>query len=310
MAILCLSTVLPNFNQWIKNLHAIDPTLDLRTKDNPGDLSEITSVLAWKANDEDFKQLPNLKFVQSTGMGIDHILECKSIPEGTIIARIVDHDMKEQMAEYALYGALKACRNMQYYNRDQVNKEWHMRSRILPKDLTIGVLGLGELGSYVANTLKAYGFNVIGWKNTPPKEKDASIYHGQDQLPEFLSQCNILVCLLPLTPETQHILNRDTFAMLPKGAYLINPARGGHVKEADLLEAIQSGHISGALLDVFDTEPLPKDHPFWDEAAIEITPHVAAMTNPITASEQVAENFRLVREGKLPNNLVDLNRGY
>lgn len=311
MAILCLSNVLPNFDQWIKNLHAIDPTFDLRTMDNPGNLSEITTVLAWKPDDAQFKKLPNLKFVQSTGMGIDHLVECPSIPKDAMIARIIDHDMREQMAEYALYGALKAYRNIQYYNQYQAENLWKMKRRPFKEDLTVGVLGLGELGAYVANALKDYGFNVIGWKNSASKpDSDISYYHGKDQLPEFLKQCNILVCLLPLTEDTRHILNKDTFALLPEGAYLINPARGGHVNEQDLLAAIQSKHLSGALLDVFQTEPLPTDHPFWNEPAIEITPHIAAMTNPITASQQVAENFKLIREGKLPNNLVDLNRGY
>lgn len=311
MAILCLSNVLPNFNQWIKNLHEIDPTFDLRTMDNPGDLSEITTVLAWKPDDAQFKKLPNLKFVQSTGMGIDHLVECPSIPKNAMIARIIDHDMREQMAEYALYGALKAYRNIQYYNQFQAENFWKMKRRIFKEDLTVGVLGLGELGAYVANALKDYGFNVIGWKNSASKpECNISYYHGKDQLPEFLKQCNILVCLLPLTEDTRHILNKDTFTLLPEGAYLINPARGGHVNEEDLLVAIQSKHLSGALLDVFETEPLPTDHPFWNEPTIEITPHIAAMTNPITASQQVAENFKLLREGKLPNNLVDLNRGY
>lgn len=311
MAILCLSNVLPNFNQWIKNLHAIDPTLDLRTIDNPGDLSEITTVLAWKPDDAMFPKLPNLKFVQSTGMGIDHLVECPSIPQDVMIARIIDHDMREQMAEYALYGALKAYRNIQHYNQFQAENLWKMKRRLFKEDLTVGVLGLGELGAYVANALKNYGFNVIGWKNSASQpNSDITYYHGADQLPQFLQQCNILVCLLPLTEATRHILNKDTFALLPEGAYLINPARGGHVNEDDLLTAIQSKQLSGALLDVFQTEPLPADHPFWHEPAIEITPHIAAMTNPITASQQVAENFKLIREGQLPNNLVNLNRGY
>ena len=311
MAILCLSKTLPNFDHWIKNLHAIDPTFDIRTLDNPGDLSEITTVLAWKPDDEQFKKLPNLKFVQSTGMGIDHLVECPSIPRDAMIARIIDHDMREQMAEYSLYGALKAYRNIQYYNQFQAQNLWKMKRRPFKEDLTVGVLGLGELGAYVANELKNYGFNVIGWKNSASKPNcDIAYYHGKDQLPDFLKQCNILVCLLPLTEETRHILNQKTFAFLPKGAYLINPARGGHVNEEDLLASIQSEHLSGALLYVFETEPLPNDHPFWHESAIEITPHIAAMTNPISASQQVAENFKLVREGQLPNNLVDLNRGY
>ena len=311
MAILCLSAVLPNFNHWIKNLHDIDPSLDIRTLDNPGDLSEITCALAWKPSDDNFKDLPNLKFVQSTGMGIDHLLVCKNIPQDAMIARIVDHDMREQMAEYALYGALKAYRNIQYYNQYQAESIWKMKRRPFKKDITIGVLGLGELGSYVANTLQDNGFNVIGWKNSANKpESDIQFYHGKDQLPEFLQQCNILVCLLPLTDETRHILNKETFKLLPENAYIINPARGGHINEADLLEAIQSKYLSGALLDVFETEPLPSDHPFWKEPAIEITPHIAAMTNPLTASQQVAENFRLFNEGKMPNNVVDLKRGY
>lgn len=310
MAILCLSTVLPNFDQWIKNLHAIDPTFDIRTLDNPGDLSEITTVLAWKPNDEQFKNLPNLKFVQSTGMGIDHLVECESIPKDVMIARIIDHDMREQMAEYSLYGALKAYRNIQHYNQYQTEHLWKMKRRLFKEDLTVGVLGLGELGAYVAESLKDYGFNVIGWKNSATSNSPIPFYHGKDQLPEFLKQCNILVCLLPLTEDTRHILNKDTLALLPSGAYLINPARGGHINEQDLLEAIQSKHISGALLDVFETEPLGKDHPFWQEPTIEITPHIAAMTNPMTASQQVAENFQRLREGKLPNNLVDLDRGY
>jgi glyoxylate/hydroxypyruvate reductase A len=174
----------------------------------------------------------------------------------------------------------------------------------------IGILGLGEIGAPIAHLFAQLGFGVAGWSRTEKKIAGVESFCGEAGLPGLLARTDILVCLLPLTPETENILDKTAFAALPKGAYLINPARGLHVVEEDLLAAIEAGHLSGAALDVFHTEPLPKDHPFWAHPKIRITPHIAGITNPATAVAQVAENIRRVRAGREPLNLVDRTRGY
>jgi len=176
--------------------------------------------------------------------------------------------------------------------------------------LTVGILGLGHLGLDAARKLMTLGFKVAGWRRSDHSVKGIPTYCGPDQFNVFLSQSRILVNLRPLTSATENILNRDTFAQLPRGAYLINVARGRHLVEEDLLEAIETGQLSGACLDVFRTEPLPEKHFFWKHPAIAVTPHIASLTNPDAVIPQIMENYRRILSGQEALNQVDRRRGY
>ena len=174
----------------------------------------------------------------------------------------------------------------------------------------MGVLGLGEIGSACARKIAGLGFPVAGWSRTPKSMPDVVSYAGSDGLVPFLSKTDILVCVLPLTPATRGIINQATLAALPRGAFVVNIARGAHVVDQDLIAALDSGHIAGATLDVFADEPLPRKHPFWTHPKLTVTPHIASITNPDTAAEGVAENLRRLADGRPLLNLADRARGY
>ncbi|HET8854636.1 MAG TPA: NAD(P)-dependent oxidoreductase, partial [Salinimicrobium sp.] len=177
-------------------------------------------------------------------------------------------------------------------------------------EITVGLMGMGVLGTSVAGKLQGSGFNVQGWVRTSRDNRDSNIFVGSEELDEFLGKSQILICLLPLTPLTEGILNRKLFEKLPQNAYIINVARGGHLIEEDLLQMIGSGHLSGAALDVFRTEPLPPEHAFWKNPSISITPHIASVTNPFSVVSQILDNFELMKQGKELKNIVERKNGY
>ncbi|MFQ5468205.1 MAG: NAD(P)-dependent oxidoreductase, partial [Kiloniellaceae bacterium] len=189
-------------------------------------------------------------------------------------------------------------------------KTWREITQISTSRRRVGVMGLGVLGGACAAALLRFGFPVAGWGRTAKEQAGVTVFHGADGLIPFLNRSDILICLLPLTSETQGILNAETFAALPRGAALISIGRGGHTVEADLLAALDSGQIGGATLDVFRDEPLPPESPFWDHPRVVVTPHIASMTIAETAAEAVIENIRRVRAGQAPAPIVDLARGY
>ena len=176
--------------------------------------------------------------------------------------------------------------------------------------LGIAIMGYGEIGQFVARKLTDFGFRVCGWNRSRKHDGHIQVYSGRDELGEFLGKANVLVCLLPLTDETENILNAQNLSQLPPGAYLINAGRGDHLVESDLLTVLDSGQLSGALLDVFREEPLPDQHPFWFHEKITVTPHIASITNPASASVQVVENYRRVLNDEPLLHLVDLDSGY
>lgn len=296
--------------QWREMLKRALPDLDMRVWPKIGHAEDIRFALVWKAEPGILAALPNLEFIQSLGMGVDHIFADPELPDGVPVARLIDPDLVRQMSEYVLATALHHHRRLDEYDRLQQTGEW--RRLAMPDTATtrIGILGLGEIGAPLARLFTELGFAVAGWSRAEKTIPGVESFCAEAGLPDFLARTDILVCLLPLTPATRDILDKAAFAKLPKGAYVINLARGLHVVEEDLLAAIESGHLSGAALDVFRTEPLPKDHPFWAHPKIRVTPHIAGITNPASAVAQVAENIRRVREGKKPLNLVDRTRGY
>ena len=298
-------------DRWREEFAKVDPSLKIFGLDDKYDPASIEVVLAWKPPVGVFPQLTNLKLIHSLGMGVDHIFACSDRPTNIPIARIIDEDMSVQMAEYVLYGVLTAFRNFHLYAQEQQSSTWKTHPRHFHDEFKIGIMGYGELGQSVTQCLQKNGFpNIRIWANSKREIAGIECFNGKDQLPAFATDLDVLVCLLPLTDSTKLILNQSLFEKMKPGAYLINPARGDHLQEQDLLDAIESGSLSGALLDVFTKEPMPSDHPFWQTKGITITPHVAASTNPRTASNQVIENLQRTQQNLPAHNLIDLQKAY
>ena len=258
-----------------------------------------------------FKTLPNLKAIFSLGAGVDGFLSDKDFPKHIPLVRFVDHTLSREMTHYVVLHTLMFHRTQRQFERAQSQKQW---AQMFPprrtEDTRIGILGLGEIGTMAGEHLARLDFPVSGWSRTKKTVPGIKSFAGDGELEAFLGQSDILVCLLPLTPATHHILNKKTFAQLPQGAFVINAARGGHLAEDDLIAAIDSGHLAGATLDVFETEPLPATSPIWTHPKITVTPHVAAMTDPRVAARTIADAIAGHMKGAKLDNLVDFELGY
>lgn len=258
-----------------------------------------------------FNTLPKLKVIFSLGAGVDGFLSDKDFPKHIPLVRFVDHTLSREMMHYVVMHTLIFHRVQRQFDRAQAQKQW---AQMFPprrtEDTRIGILGLGEIGTMAGKYLRDLDFPVTGWSRTKKDVPGIKSFAGDGELAAFLGQSDILVCLLPLTPATRHILNKKTFAQLPQGAFVINAARGGHLVEDDLIAAIDSGHLAGATLDVFETEPLPATSPIWTHPKITVTPHVAAMTYPRVAAQAVADAIAGHMKGAALDNVVDFERGY
>lgn len=295
---------------WERELRARIPDLDWRVWPDVGDPATVDFVLAFKVDAGFFGQFPNLKGILATGAGVDGIFADPGVPRHLPIARIVDYYMTQQMVQWAAYGVLHFYRRFDEYRVSQAKAEWRELgepSRHPPK---VGVLGFGEIGGAIGRGLLALGFRVHGWTRTPRDLGPMPNYAGMEQLDAFLAESHFLVCMLPLTPDTRGLLNRERLSKLPEGAVVLNLARGGHVVTDDLTALLAEGRLLGAVLDVTDPEPLPPEHPLWRMPNVIITPHESGLTTPATAAGQVAKNIRRVLAGEPVNNPVDAARGY
>ena len=296
---------------WRRALTAGLGPIDFRTiGEGLGETDDIEVALAWKPDRGLLATLKNLKLIVSLGMGVDHLLADDRLREGVPIVRIMDEGLVGQMSEYAIFWALRHHRDIDKYAALQRQKKWNPLDFVDTIHRRIGVMGLGTIGQDTARKFAALGFPTAGWSRTAHSLPGIETFHGADGFAKFLARTDILVDVLPLTRETRGILDGKAFAALPKGAYLINMARGGHVVDADLLAALDSGHLSGATLDVFNTEPLPADHPYWSHPKVHVTPHIAGATNPRTASPGVIENIKRLRSGQPLIHTVDPRTGY
>ena len=274
------------------------------------DLGLINYTLAWKPPVGVLRNLTGLKFVQSLGAGVDGLLLDPSLPRHIPISRMVDRSLIQGMTEYILYNVIHYHRKMGDYAFQQNTKTWRALYQVDPRERRIGLMGLGQLGSDAAEKLLPLEFDVASWTRSPKKMAGVSNFHGPDGLIDFLARTEILICLLPLTSATHGIINSTNLANLPRGAIVINCARGGHVVDEDLLAALDTDQIAGACLDVFNEEPLPKDHPYWTHPKVRITPHTASLTAAHSAVKYVIENILRVERGELPLNIVNLEDGY
>ncbi|MDA7956471.1 MAG: glyoxylate/hydroxypyruvate reductase A [Gammaproteobacteria bacterium] len=284
--------------------------VEVREWGAPGDPAEIDYALVWKPKPGALAAFPNLKIIFSIGAGIDHLLGEDVLPRGLPVVRMVERALTAGMTEYVLYHVLRFHRFMPQYEAGRREGAWREIPQTPAWRRRVGLLGLGVLGADAARALAALGFDVAGWSRGEKNIRGVASHHGARGLREMLARSEILVCLLPLTAQTENILNAETFAQLPKGAFVINAARGGHCMEEDLLAALESGHLAGAALDVFKTEPLEKSSPLWRHPRVYITPHIASMTVPATAAEHVMENIRRFRAGRELTHLADLAREY
>ena len=290
---------------WEEMLKQRIPDLDFRAWPEVGNREDIEFVLAWKMPPGALNDMPNVKCICSLGQGVDHIFVDPSLPQGAKIMRLVDPWMSQAMSEWVLLHVLRYHRQAPEYEKLRKNKIWKSLPAPDTASRKVGVLGLGALGADAASKIAALGFDTAGWSRTKKQITGVKSYYGKDQLTDFLARTEILCCLLPLTTATEGIINAQTLATLPEGAFVINSGRGGHVVEEDLLAALDSGHIAHAGLDVYRTEPLPQESLFWEHPKVDLWPHVSAQTNPKSAADQVADAIRKVFSDEAPDNLVD-----
>jgi len=294
----------------LQALGQIAPQLDVRIWPDDGDTDEISYALCWKPPQGIFQQYANLKAIGSLGAGIDFLLKDPQLPAHLPVTRIVSQQLAQSMFDYVASCALNYCRQFDLYRKLQQDNLWRPLPPLLCSEVTIGIMGLGELGRFVASKLLQLGFKVVGWSRSSKDISGVECYAADAQLSPFLAKTQMLFCLLPLTDATEGILNRELFIQLPQGAYVVNVARGEHLIEQDLLWALKSGHLRGATLDVFRQEPLPDEHPFWQCDQITITPHCASATYPQAAAPQIVENYLRLCQNQPLLYQVNLKNGY
>jgi glyoxylate/hydroxypyruvate reductase len=254
--------------------------------------------------------LPKLRFIQSLWAGVDRLLLDESVPAEVPLARMVDPAMSAAMAETALWAVIGLHRHTFRYAVQQRASQWQQHAQQRADEVAVLVLGLGQMGRTAAQAMARHGYRVSGWSTRPSVVEGVRTDSGEDALHTLLSNAHIVVNLLPLTPATRGLFNAATLAQMRHGASLVNLARGAHVIDADLIAALDRGHLQHAVLDVFATEPLPADHLFWRHDKVTALPHVAAQTDPRSAALIAAGNVRAFRAGRVPANLVDRTRGY
>jgi glyoxylate/hydroxypyruvate reductase len=309
MALLFRSSV-DSEARWKPQLASVMPKLEFRVWPEIGDPAEIDYALVWRPEPGLLASLPNLKLILSLGAGVDHILCDPHLPSDVPIVRLVDPYLTDAMSEFVVLQVLRLHRQDLDYNAQQQAGIWRELEQKNAGERPVGILGFGEIGQDAGRKLKGLGFDVALWGRREKTVEGLTGYAGPAGLPALLARSEILVCLLPLTPETEGILNASTFALLPKGAGLINAGRGRHLVEDDLIPALDTGELSAAALDVFRNEPLPPEHPFWRHPRIIVTPHIAGTTNPTTAAPIILDNIRRFEEGRPLLNRVDPGQGY
>ncbi|MFT6051015.1 MAG: glyoxylate/hydroxypyruvate reductase A [Halioglobus sp.] len=295
---------------WVDALTSVDDSVEVCVWPcSDTQAEDVEFVLCWNHPRGLLREFPKLRGISSMGAGIDHLVSDPDLPVDLAFARLVDPSLTQAMFEYIHAAALYYQRDMDSYRRQQDRRQWQPLARRPLSQTTISIMGLGALGHYAAVKLSDMGFRVEGWSSTK-KQIDGVTTYAEAQLKEFLGRADILVCLLPLTTKTQGILNAELFSALPPRACLINVARGGHVVESDLLDALENGSLRGAYLDVFQYEPLPDDHPFWHNERIIITPHSSSVTDPLAVAPQIIENYHRALSGRKMLNQIDIKREY
>ena len=296
--------------RWIEAFKVADPGLAVYDYAQPHPREEVRMAAVWKHPAGSLSEYPNLGAVHGLGAGVDFILEDPDLKPEWPVLRVTDPFLAADMAEYILAQVLAYIRQLPGYCSDKANRVWNPRPYSRIGEVTVGLMGLGTLGTAAARLLKACGFSCLGWTRGSHPGVSFPVHNGPDGLEAFLSASQVLVCLLPLTPVTRGILNRETFRALPNGAFLINVARGPLLVESHLLEALENEKLSGACLDVFAQEPLPEAHPFWKHPGIQMTPHIASVSEPASVVPQIVKNYKAFLAGEKLSNEVSRRLGY
>jgi glyoxylate/hydroxypyruvate reductase A len=270
----------------------------------------IKMALVWKHPKGTIVGYPNLECIASSGAGVDFLFEDPQLPSHIPITRVVDEYLAKDMSEHVIALILAQLKNLYHYKVDQGNTIWKPIAYKRIADITVGIMGLGALGSVLAKDMVRFGFKVQGWSASEKIIKGVKSFAGSRAQAEFLHSTQILVCLLPLTPGTTGILNAELIKQLPKGAHIINVARGGHLVDEDLIQMLDKGHLAGACLDVYHQEPLPTDHPFWEHSKVHMTPHYASVSDTNSVVPQIIENYRRLVSGEALLNRVSDTKKY
>jgi glyoxylate/hydroxypyruvate reductase A len=292
---------------WLTAFRAALPGVDI-SEWAPG-APQADHAVVWSPPQQFMDEQPALKGIFNTGAGVDALLKLK-LPAGATLVRLDDAGMSAQMAEFVCHAIIRHFRELDGYEADVAQGKWSFRKPRLRADYPVGIMGLGVLGERVAHAVSQFEFPVNGWSRSAKALEGVRCFAGTAQLNDFLAASRILVCLVPLTPDTQDILNHETLSRLQPGGYVINVARGAHLVDDDLIALLDSSHLTGATLDVFRTEPLPAEHPFWRHPKITVTPHTSARTLREESIAQIAGKILAMQRGEPVAGVVDVQRGY
>ena len=295
---------------YIREMRRLDPGLEIREWPDIGNPEDVDIAMVWKMPHGELAKFPNLKLIISMAAGVDHVLSDPDRPEGVPIVRVTDPHMARSMGHWFLMNILRLHRETAHYDKLRSQKIWPAEIAFDTDSVSVGILGLGYLGVHVAQMLKAVGLRVQGWSRTEKNLDGIHSFSGRIGLDQMLSNTNYLACLLPNTAVTEGIMNLSLFNKMPRGSYVLNAGRGSQLVESDLLEALNNGQIKGVALDVFETEPLPKDHPFWTDPRILLTPHHAAEVFLPAAAKIFLKNIYSIRNNQPLMGLVNQELGY
>ncbi|MGG7605093.1 2-hydroxyacid dehydrogenase [Massilia sp. BKSP1R2A-1] len=295
---------------WVREFAALMPQVETVAWKEGAALPPCDYAVVWSPTPALLDQLAHVRAIFLMGAGVDALLKLGDALPPVPIVRLGDAGMGVQMAEYVAHAVLRYYRHFDDYEEQARHGVWDPLPLTAKEEFTVGIMGLGRLGMPVVEAMRLFGFPVRGWSRTPKDLPGVECFHGADGLDAFLRGTRVLVCMLPLTPETSNLLDRHNLGKLLPNAYLINVSRGAILAEPDLMTLIRSGHIAGATLDVFRHEPLPAPHPFWNEPRIAITPHISALTMRHDAVRQIADKIAKLESGQPVGDIVDRDLGY
>ncbi len=304
-----------NASEWADMMRASAPDLDVRLwPGGTGDAEDVEYIVAWKPPHGELAKFPKLQVIFSLGAGVDHIMSDPNLPDVPVV-RVVDTDLTKGMSEYVVLHVLLHHRQHALYVSQQQARQWIEHAQPAADEVRVGIMGLGVLGQDAAARVRDLGFQVIGWSNSRKSVEGVESFAGPDELDRFLARTDILVCLLPHTPETDGILNSSLVSKLPQdgaldGPFLINAGRGGVQNSDEILKELERRRLKGASLDVFEEEPWPEDHPLWAHPNLYLTPHVAAESSPAAINAYILEQIREHQAGGELRNVVDASLGY
>lgn len=294
---------------WASLFETHAPDIDVRLWPQIGEPADVRYFAAWQPPQNLHERFPNLEVIFATSAGVDQFY-LGELPEHIKVVRMLDPGIAQGIVEYACFAVLSLHRDIPLYLHQQRERQWQEHELTPARKRRVGVMGLGNLGVATLEALRPFGFELSGWARSQKDIPGVRCFSGAGQLADFLGQCDILICLLPLTDDTRGILNASTFAALPKGAQLINLGRGGHLIESDLLDALASGQLSHAIIDVLNDEPPTTEHPFWQHPDIWLTPHIGANSSPETAFDVLLANIRRHQNGEKMEGEIARDQGY